>query len=343
MELWTQHPDLTPATLSGYATQVLEDLPIEDHILERWFPMSMNPDMAYEIEVGSLRTRTPAMGFRAFDAEPGPGTRYGFQTKTGKLPPLGRWLDLGEKEVLELMRGSVPSWVRDQVYDDVDNHIRALQNRMELARGKILLDAALTLSGNLSSLSVSYTRNANREVTPGTLWSNTATSTPLTDERTVYRIMRDEGKAPGVAVAPSEVIDVLEVNDEYAAAHQALTGAAAAPAFLTLDEINRVRRSRELPELVRYDAAIEDYSGTTTKVIGVDSLLYLPADRVGETQMGRPLTANLPGVNIVRDQGGPVVFVASVNKVPPSYQVWLDAIGMPLAGDLDRTARFTVL
>lgn len=340
MELWTQHPDLQPQILSGYATQVLEDLPIEEHILERWFPTSMNADMAYEIEVGSLRTRTPAMGFRAFDAEPGPGTRYGFQTKTGKLPPLGRWLDLGEKEVMELMRGSAPGWVRDQVYDDVDNHVRAFQNRMELARGKILQDASLTLSGNLSSLSVTYTRNANREVTPGTLWSNTATSTPLTDERTVYRLMRDEGKAPGVALAPSEVIDYLEVNDEYAAAHQALTGAAAAPAFLTLEELNRVRRSRELPELIRYDASIEDYAGTTTKVIGNDVLIYMPAGSVGETMMGRPLTANMQSVNIQSDIGGPVVFVAEVGKIPPSYQVWFDAIGMPIAGDLDRTAVF---
>ena len=149
MEYWTEHPDLSPTVLSQYARTVLEDRPIEEHILDRWFPTTFNQNLEYEIGLGALRTYTEAMGYRAFDAEPGPAQRYGYVSLTGKLPPLGSWLPLTEGEVLQLQRSSVPSWVRDEIYKDVDNLVRGLRNLMELGRAECVLSGTTTLTGNL--------------------------------------------------------------------------------------------------------------------------------------------------------------------------------------------------
>jgi hypothetical protein len=341
MEIWTNHPDLRPSVLSQYAVAVLEDRPVEEHILDRWFPSSMNPELEYELDLGSLRSYTNAMGFRAFDAEPGPVARYGFQSKTGKLPPLGGFLPMTEGEALALQRGSVPRRVIDEVYNDIDVLVRSLQNRMELERGKMLLTGSTALTGNLKTLSVDWGRKNAREATVGTLWSSGGA--PFTDERAIVRPMRDENRAAAVALAPSEVIDVMEVHGDYLDAYQGITGAATAPTLITLEQINMVRRQYDLPPIVRYDAKIQSVSGGLTKVIGDNSIVYLPDGPVGETQFGRPLSATEPEVQIVAEAGGPVVFVAKEKRIPIEYHTYLDAIGMPILGDADSTARLTVL
>lgn len=341
MEYWTNHPDLQPSVLSAFATQVLEERPIEEHILDQWFPVAINPNLAYEIDKGQLRTYTTALGYRAYDAEPGPGQRYGYETLTGKLPPFGQFLPLTEGELLQLQRSNVPTWVSDKIYGDTEALVRALQNRHEIDRGLTLRNAALTLTGNLTSLSVDWSRDASNEVTVGTLWN--AGGTPFTDERTVYRYLRDNYRTPAIALAPSEVIDVMETHADYLAAYQGITGAAVAPTLITLEQINLVRRQYDLPPITRYDAKVETEAASAAKVIGVDSIIYLPNGPVGQTQYGRPLTANEPEINISTDLGGPVVFVAKEKAVPIRYRTYIDGIGIPLLGDANSTAVITVL
>lgn len=342
-EYWTQHPDLAPTALSGYANTVLEDRPIETHILERWFPTRVNPNLEYELNLGSLRTYTAAMGYRAFDAEPGPVQRFGFKSKQGKFPPLGGFLPLTEGEMLQLQRGNVPPEVQSSVYDDVDALVRSLQNRMELERGKMLLTGITSLTGNLSSLSVNWERKAARTVTASVLWSVSATSQPLTDERAITRPMRNENREAVVAVTSTEVIDVLELHPKYLAAYQGITGAASAPTMITLEQINLVRRQYDLPQMVRYDAKIATQSGAAAKVIGTTKIVYLPDGPVGETQFGRPLSATEPDLMLKADMGGAVVFVAKSTRIPIEYHTYLDAIGLPLLADPDSTAVLTVL
>jgi len=342
MEYWTQHPDLRPSVLSQYVRTVLEDRPIEEHILDRWFPASFNPNLEYEISLGSLRSYTEAMGFRAYDAEPGPAQRYGYETLTGKLPPLGSWLPLTEGEVLQLQRNTVPNWVRDEIYNDVDALVRALRNRMELARAECVLSGTVTLTGNISTLSADWGRDAARTVTVGTTWAAGA-GDPFADERAVFRAMRDNNREPAVVLMPSEVIDELETHTDYLAAYQGITGAASAPTLITLEQINLTRRQYDLPPAVRYDAKIAPAGGAAAKVIGVDTIVYLPSGPVGETQYGRPVSASEPEINITADVGGPVVFVSKKKAIPVSYATNLDGIALPILGDADSTAAMQVI
>ncbi len=338
-DIWCNHPDLTPQVLSAFArATLLEDLPQNEHQLERWFPQVLNPNLSYEIDTGSTKEYTEEMNFRSFDAEPLPGRRYGIGRKSGKLPPLGENIDLTETEIMFLQRADVPDSVVQTIYDDVEARVRAFRNTMERKRAQEVATGAVTLNGRLSSLSADFGRKGNRTVALATSWA-TPSAAAMAQERAVLTTFRGEGYIPAFAMVTQEVVDKVAVLEDYLEASRDIRQ----PTSLDFGEINEIRIRKGLPPFILNDAVGKQVGASASKLMPTNALVYLPASAVGQTQVGRPVSAGEPNVEIQANLGGPVVYVSRTSVTPTWYEIVFDGIGLPILGAPDLTAKVQVI
>lgn len=321
-----------PADLTSYAREV--PFP-SNYDLNTILPDQEIQDVEYEIET-TTRTNTTAR-FRAYDAETPIGKRpIAQQTVRGMLPPIGQKLQLGELQriLLERARGANTNRLIDQAYSDTATNVRAIRARMELARGDVLTDGKFTLTGeNGLTLEVDFGVPAGNIVAPGTLWSNLASSTPLSDELVWVQDYLDlNGEAPGRRRTSTRVLNYLVRNAEYRAAY--FQGASSQPT-LTPVQLNQIRSDFNLPPIEVSDTKV-DVDGTTTRVIPDDRFLMLPANAsdLGNTKWG--ITAE--GLELVNEQNPRIELkdapgiVALTLKTFDAVSVWskATAVGMPV-------------
>ncbi len=340
MKYYLDDPRLLPRVLSGYARIALEDEPQNNQfLLEDLFPNTFNNSLEYEIDQGSIRTFSAAMNFRAFDAEPGVSGRVGYKTKRGKLPPLGEYKVLLEQETQRLLDGDVTQKALDETYRDVEALTRAARNTMEVVRANMLLTGTADLGGDLAGISVDFGRKAGRSVTISTTWDSAA-APAIVEERALWRAIRDEeGVGPTEAWATPEVVDALRTNTDYLEASLDIR----VPTEISLEQINEIRRRRELPAIREYEQSIQ-YPGQSVEQRVLDpKTLFYTTGQVGETQWGRPVDASVAALNIEADLGGPVVYMVQTDHTPIQMRTYYSAIGLPMMGDPNRTAAIKVL
>jgi hypothetical protein len=205
-----------------------------------------------------------------------------------------------------------------QIYDDFEANTSAIRNRIELARGDLLVDGKFTLAGeNGLTLEADYSLPADHKPAPATLWSDLANSTPLTDELAwVKKVKDDSGEAPVASIASSTVIGYLLKNAEYRSAYWG--GNAAAQPNLNRAQVNQLRVDNGLPPLVEYDHQLS-VGGVSTRVIPIDRIILVTAD-LGETQFGITAEAlELVGSNAVdfTREDAPGLFAAAYREVDP--------------------------
>lgn len=171
-------------------------LPLEDTIaFVQSIPLPSNnqftqmmPSKQYdsdEIDFATITKTNRAAKFRNWDGSFWIAPRDTGSEKRVRMLPLGGQLSVGEYErrQIEMARygGTIQSVLVDAIYNDLENLTRYAQNRVELAWGDVLTDGVLTINENGVQQQVDYGIPAGQLVTPATLWSNHATSTPLTD------------------------------------------------------------------------------------------------------------------------------------------------------------------
>lgn len=333
MQLW----DIVPAPdATAFARVVPDDLP---NSLDRFLP---NREIQGVKSRVARRTRTNVVAkYRAYNAETPIGERPEAVAITEvTLPPIGQKLLVTEWERLWLEMNSGSGGALEgmitQIYDDIEANVRAVRNRLELARADLLVDGKFTLAGeNGLTLEADYSLAASHKPVPATLWSS-AVSTPLSDEIAWHQVVKTDAGRPAIAsIASSTVIGYLLKNDEYRSAYWG--GNATAQPNLSLAQLNQVRADRGLPPLVEYDHQLS-VGGVSTRLIPVDRLIMVTAD-LGETQFG--ITAEsleLVGSNAVdfTRADAPGLFAAAYRE-PDPVTGWTKVTGvaMPVLADVN--------
>jgi hypothetical protein len=105
--------------------------------------------------------------------------------QTVQLPPLSDTLQMGELERLRLQfartGGTNQNAFVNAIYNDAENLTRYVQNRMELARGDVLMDGKFTLTGEGGlTLEADFGVPGGNFVTAGTLWSTSPPTSSAT-------------------------------------------------------------------------------------------------------------------------------------------------------------------
>jgi hypothetical protein len=320
-----------PQELQGFVRAAFGEEERNSFVLSQFLPNLNIDDIEYRIARGTLRDQDAAF-VRSWDTESPIGNRQGVERILGELPPISKKIRLGEEERLRrraLERGSNTQLV-DAIFDDAANMARAVAARIEMFRGEALHAGSLTINENGVNQTVPFGRAAGHtNVAPGILWSSTATATPIQDEQAWVTTYNDEnGINPGVAITSTRVVNYLLLNAQYRsmAAQNGIT-----PAFLSLNGLNQIRSTYDLPPIVKYDVKVR-VNGTATRVIPDDKFIYVPpaGEPLGRTFFGTTAEAlELVGANQINVDQSPGL-VSVVEKTFDPVATWTKAAAVAL-------------
>jgi hypothetical protein len=339
---------ISPAELTWYAREVPSPANL---LLEQFLP---NVQINHiEAEIGEITKTNRAARFRSWDTPVGVGKRDTLQTTRMRIPPLGQKLPVGEYEQLQLALartgGNDRAAMIEEIYKDTDNNVRSIYNRLEIARGDVLMDGKFTLLNEDGlSLEADFGLPGANVVAPaGALWSDAVNAVPLQDMRAwMMAYSTVNGTRPGYAIMGEAVIAALAANAEVRQA--ASYGGNILKPFVDDNELAGIFATHRFPAIIPYDTVI-DWDGTNKRVIDANKVIFLPptpAD-LGITAFG--ITAEalaLMGSNnpqLTFQQAPGLVAVTTREGDPPRVWTKVGATAMPLLKDIRKLMVATVL
>jgi hypothetical protein len=331
---------IAPAELTGFVRAALADLPQNQFRLAAWLPNRDIDDLQYRFTRGG-QGLAEAATFRTYDAESPIGRREGVTRVTGELPPISRKIRLGEYDRLR-QRGA-DGQIAARILDDARTMTRAVATRLEMARGEALYTGKITLNENGVIATVDFGRKAGHTVAPGTLWTNTATATPLANLiawMDVY--IASNGVAPGAMLTSRRVVGLMMANHELRALVATTAGT---PSTVSMEAINAVFQAYGLPPIYMYDVQVS-VNGVATRVIPDDRLVMLPApgdpDDAESSELGATLygtTAESLDPQYAIEDGEEPGIVAGAYSTQDPIAIWTKAaaIALPILANPDLT------
>lgn len=324
---------ISPAELTGFVRADLEQFHLNENnaFFAQWLPNDTIDDIRYAFsEGGELESNVAS--YRAYDAESPIGARPGRTRVEGEIPPISEKIRLGEYDILRRRRDPEEA-IRNVILRDARRQARGIARRVELARAEALLTGKVTLVENGLALELDFGRDGDLTATPGTAWSTTASSDPVSDLLAWQLLLRQRGSEPAVILAAPEVITLATRSKKII---DAVVGAAAQQTQVTVDQLNAHLQAHGLPPMEPYTANVGGI-----RPLGNNKLLMLPAPvgaantadaTVGTTLWGTPAEALEEAYELDVDNGeGPGV-VSGVYKVPQPVALWTNtsAIVVPL-------------
>lgn len=230
---------------------------------------------------------------RGLDGAPVHVTPTGKTSYVSEPGYFGEYRTITERE-LTLRAGSVTGEATVDVGDLVAQANRQLMHR-EFTRIRqigwtLLTTGTFSVTGKGSTLT--HTDTFAIQTDSGTDWSTAATSTPLADFRDVQQMGSEYGVEFGSSAMA--IMNRVTANRMFANTNAADLGGRrtmGGGTVTSLDETNRINMAEGLPQVVVYDKGYKNDSGTFTKFIADDKVLYVgrrfDGDRIAEYRMTR--------------------------------------------------------
>lgn len=314
----------------------------EENRLRAYLPNRSVEDIDYRVVKAERANR--AASIRAFDAPAQHGRRPGATERRGSLPPISEILDVSEMERYRFRRlsGDVGDRIREAILNDAGLTAMAVANRVEMLRGEALSDGQIAIDEGGVIQTIDYEFETDLVVTASTAWSDHANADVLGDMRSWIEAYNDHGNdGAGVAVTSSNTISDMLQNEAIRALVYGSQGPDAA--FVAEGQLNQLLQAHGLPPVTAYDRKVEDADGNDTRVIGQDTMLYLPgtgdaARALGETQWGLAEEAvqMAEARQIDPDDAPGLVTVTLRQDHPLLLQTLSTAIALPVINDPKR-------
>lgn len=320
-----------PAELMEYVRAYDNEVLYNTFTLQEFLPNTPMMELEYRIRSGTWKDVDVAQ-FRAWDT-PAPMTgRQGFSRISGELAPISRQIPLSEEEFLrlrEIQGGSTEAMV-NAIFDDAQRMIRAVQARIELARGEILTTGKITLNENGLNLVADFSMPGSHKPTAGTVWSNAA-APMLTDLLTWMELYVDDaGTEPAVILMPRQVLGYAYLNTEM---RQAAAASGTTPTRLNNETVDAIFAANGLPPVRLYDTKVR-VNGASTRVLPANKILFLPGpgEPLGATFYGVTAEAlKMAGKGYIKAQDMPgVVAVVTETESPIQTYTLGTCIAMPV-------------
>lgn len=322
-----------PADLTAFARSVPVD---QTYVLNQILPDKVDPILRVDIG-GETTITTRAAKARAFDAPPMPGQRDTLESRSVRLPAVSQMLDQGELDRLKLEEftttgGSSAAAIERALYDDTENNVRSVLARVEMMRGDLLDDGAVTLS-EMGGMTADFGTPSTHKVTAATLWSNTASADILGNIRGWNQVYRQSNGFRFGGMWMSE--DVLYSMLQNEAIRDLWPTVSGSPSLITLDQLNQTLQSNLLPPVLgTYDAqAIVD--GTATDILPGNKVIFVPPRGItlGFTQWGMTATAlELQGSKVKIDPSPAGMIAIEDKDVRPPFRraAYVDSTVLPV-------------
>lgn len=266
-----------PAVLIDYIRDWDNEVrrPTSQWTLDQYLPNRQTDDLEFRIRKGQFNDVDIAE-YRSWDTPARMTGRPGTFFIEGSLGPVSRQIPLGEEEGLRaralLAKTNDP--IINAIYDDAENMMRAVQGRIEVARGDLIDDGIVTIAENGLTLTANFGRNAAMRKVAATVWTNVA-ATILTELLGWVDNYRDfNGVDPGFILMPKTRVASLALNTEmrdYAAAN------GTTPNRINRNTIDNIFASEGLPPIRLYDGQVRK-DGVATRVLPLDKVYLMPPD-----------------------------------------------------------------
>lgn len=335
-----------PAELTGYVRAFDNEVLKNKFTLDQILPNRNVEDIEFRVKTGALAD-VDAAEYRAFDTQPAMAGRPGITRKRGELPPVSRQIPLTEEQTLRLRaleRGTNDPIVT-AIFDDSERMIRAVQARIELARGDALVDGIVTIAENDMFVTIDYGMPASHKVTAPIAWTvaNKATAKPITDLLGWIDTYVDTVGSPprGMMMSRRRLAGLL-VNAEVLAFAAA---GGTTPQRINLATLSDIFSDQGIPPITApigadplnsgpfFDETVK-VAGVQTRVIGDQYLIFLPPgdEKMGETFYGLTAEATrLIEKNLIVASDAPgIVALALQNDNPVQTFTLATAIALPV-------------
>lgn len=338
--------DLVPPNeLTDYVREFNNEVLRARFALAQILPNRDIADLEYRIRAGTL-TDVDVAEYRAWDTQPTMTGRPGISRKRGELPPVSRQIPLLEEQSLRLrmLESGSDDPIVNAIYDDSERMLRAVEGRIELARGDVLVDGIVTIAENDVFLTVDFGMPADHKVNAAVAWTaaNHATAKPITDLLTwVQKYVDDTGGPPRGLLSSRKRLTGLAVNDEvrsYAAS------GGTTPQRVNLATIQNIFAEEGLPPFLDlgvsgqqgggpwYDTKVR-VDGALTPIIPDNVVIFAPQsdEPVGNTFWGITAEATrLVEKRLITAERAPgIVALALQNDNPVQTFTLATAIALP--------------
>ncbi len=316
-------------------TTFMRNVPVrQEYVLNQIFPDRMIQDEEVTLRDVTLTQRTAK--FRAYDAPPAPGKRDTFTRRSVKLPAISQMLSSGEVDRRRLAiaqaRGRSDAALLQAIYDDAQNNVESIQNRIELTRGDLLNDGKVTIDENGVTIEADFGVPGGQIVTTSTSWANPSADI-LGDIRTWVQSYRAvTGYRPGSMVMSEDIYYYMLKNT--AIKNLYVTQGVAAP-FLSQQQVAATLQTYGLPPVkFTYDAQVS-VDGVSTAVLPQTKVWFLPPDgtELGYTAWGLTVTGQeIANTGLMTyEAAAGIVGVIDKNPSPPYREtVYADASALPV-------------
>lgn len=316
--------------------------------LSAFLPNQTNYTLGFEFEQNSAIGVDQA-AYRGFDAEtPGARADQPKITKSGKLPPLGRKVLVGEYAEL-LANQQASTALHDKLVGYAEERGREIALRLEFARAEAIRTGKLALNENGLRGEIDFGRKANRSVSlvTGKVWSK-AEATPVDDIIEWRNLLANDASssAPATIIVTSDVMEALSKNAQVIGF--ALGRGDNLPGRITYDQVRGVLSSFGIYD-VRVTADV--YSGFAIPgIIPNGTVLLLPAastaglpGSLGSTEFGVPTEA-LNGEYGIAEGERAGIFAGAFNREDPQG-LWVHgtALALPVVRAANSTLSAKVL
>lgn len=324
-----------PAELIGYARRFTNEVLVNKFTGQQYLPNKFVDDIEYALKREGLTDVDIAL-YRSWDTPPPMTGRPGTAKVRGEIAPVSRSIALGEEEGLRLRRlkSTNGSQLVDQIFNDAERMIRAVEGRIEVARFDALIDGkVILLEPNGLDIVADYGMPSDQKVTPGVAWTvaNSATATPISDLLAINALsLARNGAGIGKIVMSKSRVPALLVNDEV---RDYIAGGGNVPVRVRLSDVQAVLGEQDLPTIEFVDTMVR-VDGVQKRVLPPEFVLCLPStdDPFGTTLYGPTAEAVLLAEKgyITAKQVRGVAAVVAQNDSPVQTFTTGTAVALPV-------------
>lgn len=338
----------TPAELTGFGREALSAMQVNQFTLSRWLPNTQVDDLNYRFSTGGAGLLKAAK-FRGYDVEADITGRAGVARTQGELPPISRKIRLGEYDRLR-QRANPEASIQASMLTDAQTVVGEIGARFELARAEAIEKGQVTFP-EFAGGAINFGRKTEHtNVAPAVAWTNTATSTPITDLLSWQETYATSngGKVPGVILMSRQAYNLLLRSAEVRSLGATLAGG---PTIVSQAVLSNVLSSYGLPAIETHDGQIANEDGTARRLFAATSVMLLPSGNtatadadpaapvgadfagnlLGVTMYGTPAESFNPDYGLAGGADQPGIFVGGFSTVDPEA-LWTlaSAIGVPV-------------
>lgn len=322
---------ITPQELTGFARAAQEDVEASQGTLARWLPNTAVNDVVVRTVVGKSGQGSLAQ-YRSFDAETPIGAGGTAERKIFELLPLGLKERIGEYDQIRARGGDGAALALGGIEAATVRTVRAISDRLEVARGQALETGALSISENGLVQTPSFGRPGGNTVTAAVLW-DASSGTKILEDLLAWVVAYEDandGVSPGAIVLSRKILNVM-LRD--AGIRALVATAAGTPQIVSVDVLNSALSAHGLPPIYVYDRKVKGNRVTSDKKVFLLPDAVDPnsgSNILGATFYGPTLEAGEPEYGIGASEQPGIVVGAYKTRDPIGLWVHSNAIALPV-------------